>query len=171
MLPIERQLLLTRAFVVYVRPILEYCCNVWSPYRLCEIKKIESIQRLFTKRLIGLKEMSYPERLKCLNVESLELRRIKFDLSMYFKILHEFVDMPSHTLFQVRDIRTRSNGITLFNEKFERNFERYIFRNRCINIWNLLPHTVVNSNNLCLFKSRLNSLDLASIIHRASVSS
>ena len=53
-------LLLFRAFIVYVRPILEYCCNVWSPYKLCDIRKIESVQRLFTKRLRGMKHMPYP---------------------------------------------------------------------------------------------------------------
>src|ERR1700730_2129965 len=76
------RVLLFRAFIVYVRPILEYCFNVWSPYRLCDIRKIESVQRLFTKRLRGLKEMSYPVRLICLDAESSELRRMKFDLSM-----------------------------------------------------------------------------------------
>ena len=64
------KLLLFRAFIAYVRPILEYCCNVWSPYRLCDIRKLESVQRLFTKRLRGLKDLSYPEGLKCLKAES-----------------------------------------------------------------------------------------------------
>jgi len=163
------RLLLFKAFTVYVRPLLEYCCNVWSPYRLCDIRKIESVQRLFTKRLNGLKETSYPERLKCLEAESLEVRRIKFDLSMYFKILHELVDVPCDSLFQVRDIRTRSNGLTLYKDTFSCNLERYIFKNRCINIWNLLPQNVVCAPNLQLFKSNLNSLDLDSIILKASV--
>ena len=49
------KVLLFRAFLVYVRPILEYCSNVWSPYTLTDIQKIESVQRHFTKRLRGLK--------------------------------------------------------------------------------------------------------------------
>ena len=107
------KLLLFRAFIVYVRPILEYCSNIWTPYKMSDIRKIESVQRLFTKKLYGLQDMSYPNRLKCLNAESLEMRRIKFDLSMYFKILHGLVDLNSDTFFQVRDIRTRSNGLNL----------------------------------------------------------
>ena len=162
--------LLFRAFIVYVRPILEYCCNVWSPYRVCDIRKIESVQRLFTKRLRGMKEMPYPDRLKCLGAESLEMRRIKYDLSMYFKILHGIVDSNSDSMFQVRDIRTRNNGLTLFKSKFNCNLERYIFRNRCINIWNLLPQTVVGSSDIFAFKRRLNSIDLNRIILKASAS-
>ena len=162
--------LLFRAFIVYVRPILEYCCNVWSPYRLCDIRKIESVQRLFTKRLSGMKEIPYPDRLKCLNAESLELRRIKCDLSMYFKLVRGFVDCNNEPMFQVRDIRTRNNGLTLFKAKFNCNLERYIFRNRCINIWNLLPQTVVGSSDQFAFKRHLNSIDLNPIILKASVS-
>ena len=164
------KLLLFRAFIVYVRPILEYCCNVWSPYRLCDIRKIESIQRLFTKRLRGLKNLPYPDRLKCLNAESLEMRRIKYDLSMYFKILHGLVDTNTDALFQVRDMRTRSNGLTLHKAKFDCNIERYTFKNRCVNIWNMLPQHVVSASNISMFNSRLNSIELVPIIHKAAIS-
>src|ERR1700730_15106971 len=114
--------------------------------------------------------MSYPARLKCLDAESLELSRMNFDLSMYYKILNELVDIPWDTLFQVRDIRTRSNGLTLYKDKFNCNLKRYIFRNRCINIWNSLPQNVVCASNISLFNSRINSLDLDSIIRKASSS-
>ena len=36
---------LTKAFVIYVRPILEYCTPVWSPYTVCNINKLERCQR------------------------------------------------------------------------------------------------------------------------------
>ena len=95
------------------------------------------------------------------------MRRIKFDLSMYFKILHGLVDLSSDTLFQVRDIRTRNNGLTLYKAKFNCNIERYSFKNRSVNIWNLLPENVVSSNELSLFNSRLNSLDMIPLIRKA----
>jgi hypothetical protein len=44
---------LTRAFCAYVRPSLEYACSVWSPHHVTEIRKVESVQRRFTKRLPG----------------------------------------------------------------------------------------------------------------------
>ena len=101
---------------------------------------------------------------------TLELCRMKFDLSMYYKILHGFVDIPRDTLFKVRDIRTRSNGLILYKDKFNCNLERYIFRNRCINIWKSLPQNVVCASNLSLFNNSINSLDLDSIIRKASSS-
>jgi hypothetical protein len=90
---------------------------------------------------------------------------------MYYKLLHGLVDINSDTLFQVRDSRARSNGFTLHKAAFNYNIERYSFKNRCVNIWNLLPQNVVCSTELSLFNSRLNSLDLIPIIRKASISS
>ena len=53
---------LTRAFTVYVRPLLEYASCVWSPHQVGRIDQIEAVQRKFTKRLPGLTMLSYGER-------------------------------------------------------------------------------------------------------------
>jgi len=47
----DHPVVLTKAFVTYVRPILEYCTSVWSPHTVSNINKIESCQRWFTKRI------------------------------------------------------------------------------------------------------------------------
>jgi len=73
---------LTKAFVVYVRPILEYSSPVWSPSTVTWINKLESVQRSFTKRLPGLHKLSYETRLKRLGLERLEIRRLHADLSL-----------------------------------------------------------------------------------------
>ena len=49
--------LLIRAFIVFVRPMLEYASSVWSPYKVSFIDKVESVQRRFTKRLLGLSKL------------------------------------------------------------------------------------------------------------------
>ena len=68
--------LLTRAFKVYVRPLVEYASCVWSPYYGYAIDKFESVQRRFTKRLHGFHDMEYITRLNKLNLQSLEYRRL-----------------------------------------------------------------------------------------------
>ena len=45
--------LLLCAFIVYVRPMLEYNSVTWSPHLKCDIERIEKVQRQFTKRLCG----------------------------------------------------------------------------------------------------------------------
>lgn len=48
--------LLERAFLVYVRPIVEQNSVIWSPYTARDIDAVESVQRRFTKRLPTLIE-------------------------------------------------------------------------------------------------------------------
>ena len=72
--------ILLKAFIVYVRPLVEYCSPVWSPYCIKHILAIESGQFSFTKRLPSLYDLTYIQRLQILKLESLELRRLKADL-------------------------------------------------------------------------------------------
>ena len=51
------------AFCVYVRPLLEFCTQIWSRHYKYLIDKVESVQRYFTKRLSGLSQLSYRDRL------------------------------------------------------------------------------------------------------------
>ena len=44
---------LTKAFIVFVRPLLEYCLPVWCPSYKHLVDSIESVQRRFTKYLPG----------------------------------------------------------------------------------------------------------------------
>jgi len=55
--------LLFRAFTVFVRPLLDYCSPEMAPVHKTDINLIERVQRRFTKRLLGLKDISYHDRL------------------------------------------------------------------------------------------------------------
>jgi len=85
-----------RAFIVYVRPIVEYCSVIWSPYLKQDIETVEKVQRRFTKRLKGLKTMSYAAR-PCViwmcPLPSFELRRLHLDLIYCYKIVFGLVDL------------------------------------------------------------------------------
>jgi len=68
-----------------VCPLLGYCGPVWAPVYKTDINLIERVQRRFTKRLLGLKDISYHDRLVMLdNADTLETRRLKTDLIMFF---------------------------------------------------------------------------------------
>lgn len=68
-----------------VRSKLEYFCVVWSPCKK-EIRYIGTIQRSFTKEIKGMKELNYWERLKRLNIKSLQRRREQLIIMEVFKI-------------------------------------------------------------------------------------
>jgi len=64
--------LLIRAFIVYVRPIVEYSGIIWSPHSRHDIDTVEKVQRRFTKRPRSLKHLSHDERLAKLGLPTLE---------------------------------------------------------------------------------------------------
>ena len=98
--------LLVRAFIVYVRPLVEYNSVVWSPQNVYDIEPIEQVQRRFTKRLPGLNMYSYAVRLSKLHVPSLELRRLHTDLIMCYKIVFGLIDVKFDDFFQLSTVVT-----------------------------------------------------------------
>ena len=67
----EPMLMLYKTLVL---PHLEYCCQVWSPVSLGSIRRLESVQRTFTARLEGLRDLNYWQRLQRLSLYLLERR-------------------------------------------------------------------------------------------------
>ena len=59
-------------FKALVRPILEYANVVWCPFLKKDKDRVEKVQRRFTKRIKGMKDLNYEERLKALNLPSLQ---------------------------------------------------------------------------------------------------
>ena len=73
-----------------VRPHLEYCIQFWSPYYRKDINKLERIQRRITKMIPRLRNKSYEDRLKQLNLFSLSKHRLRGNLIEVLKIFHGF---------------------------------------------------------------------------------
>lgn len=145
--------ILFRAFIVYVRPLLEYCASVWSPCYVTDILKIESVQRRFTKRLKAMWCMPYFDRLKFLHVDSLQVRRLKADLTTMFKIVNGLIDIDSNMFTPASfNINLRRHNKHLLKPIANRNCRAFSFACRHINIWNSLPQTVVQCNYVCIFK-------------------
>ena len=74
-----------------IRPHLEYCVQVWSPYPRYgnweTIKSIEHVQRMFTRLIDGIGLLSYEERLHKLNLTTLLERRARGDLIETYRIV------------------------------------------------------------------------------------
>ena len=98
---------LVNMYKCYVRPTLEYNSVIFSPHNIH-----------FTKHLPGLYNFDYVERLKICKLESLELRRIKCDVIMLFKILHSMihVDLCNNSI-AVSNVMTRDNSYKLVKHR------------------------------------------------------
>ncbi len=76
-----------------VRPVLEYGQQASSPYLQQDIALMERIQRLATRMVKGMKELPYEERIRRVNLFSLERRRLRGDLIFAYSIFHERLDL------------------------------------------------------------------------------
>ena len=146
---------------------MEYASNVWSPHLIKHINALERVQKRFTKRIPSVSHMSYPERLAALNLEPLELRRLKSDLLLYYKCFHNLVELPANNYFNISHSasQTRTGGNRIIVPMCNTDRFRNDFFNRCITCWNTLPDIVVNANSVYHFKRLLNNIDLSSFMH------
>ena len=97
-----------------VRPHLEYCIQVWRPHLRKDIDNIEKVQRRITKMVFGLENLSYEERLKKLNLNTLETRRLRGDLIEMFEINKGFYNVDYNKFFRLSDNRLRVHSLKLF---------------------------------------------------------
>ena len=143
---------LRKAFLTYVRPVLEYASNVWAPYLIKHINALERVQKHFTKRIPSLSNLSYPERLTALDLEPLELRRLKSDLVLYYKCLHDLVALPSSEYFTISNCtsQTRKGGDRLLRPLYSTKLYENDFFNRCVSCWNYLPPANPPCSSICV---------------------
>ena len=81
----ERSFIVT-AYKSLVQPILEYGCTVWSLGYLGDLKKLERIQRRWTREVQGLEGRTYSERLRSLDLFSVQGRLLRADMILTWKI-------------------------------------------------------------------------------------
>ena len=102
----------------YVRPTLEYNSFIFLPHNIFLIDVLGNVQRYFTKHLPGLCNFDYVERLKIYKLESLELRKIKCDVIMLFKILHGMIHVDlCNNVIAVFNAVTRSNNYKIVKHR------------------------------------------------------
>jgi hypothetical protein len=145
----------------YILPLFDYCSQIWSPRQLSNISALESVQRLFTRRLPDLKGMAYAERLNVLNIPSLELRRLRADLIFCYKILHgQVAGSPENYGLTILNGSTRGHDMKLYHEHARVDARRNFFSFRISDAWNSLPYDVVHSHSVVAFKYSLRKCNL-----------
>ena len=136
-----------------IRPHLEYCVQVWSPYPRYgnweTIKSIENGQRMFTRLIDGIGLLSYEERLHKLNLTTLLERRARGDLIETYRIVSGIANYGSN-LFAV----SRNGHLTLPSGKgYSTKYD--FLSGRVVKFWNKLPASVQQAGSVDCFKAKL----------------
>jgi hypothetical protein len=129
---------------------------VWSPHLLKDIDLLENVQRRFTKRLRGMYNLSYNERLLKLNIERLEARRLRTDTITTYKIIFGLIKCTNFFKFLDNAIETRGHMYKLLKPNCKCDVRKYCFSCRAVNLWNNLPAETTNFSSIVAFKNSLN---------------
>ena len=147
------------AYKTYILPIVEYCSPVWSPCLVTDVLAVESVQRLFTRRLKPCLNLNYNERLTFCGLVSLERRRLIADLVLIYKIIHKLVDIHLDNSLTFCSGPTRGHSYKLEYKGARINSRLHFFTVRSIKVWNSLPDLFVTSDSLAVFRNSLNYID------------
>ena len=75
----------------YILPIIDYSSQLWAPQEGVLLTKLEDLQKLFTKKVEGLRNKNYWERLKILKLQSIHRRIERYKLCYTWKIIQGIV--------------------------------------------------------------------------------
>ena len=144
-----------KLFSAHVRSQLEYAVQFWSPYLRKDINLIERVQRRATKYIPELKELSYTDRLRRLNMPTLAYRRLRGAMIEVYKLINIY-DKAVTTSFKTHETSTRGHCQKIYTKAAKKHHPKHhSFHHMIANPWNSLPAEVVNSPNIDTFKNRL----------------
>ena len=149
-------------YATYVRPLLEYVSSFVHTRLQTDIPCLERVQRTATRLVRGIRTYPYSERWLHPNIFPLDIRRLRGDLILTFRLFAE-------------------NFFTLAGESSPRGHDKKILKLHCrtstrlrffsvrvIQPWNSPPQDVVCASSLACFKTRLDTF--LSIVCRLSPS-
>ena len=143
-------------FITHVRPIVEYASCIWNTGYVEDMRTLEQVQRRWTKQVEGLGELPYSERLRKLNLFSVQGRLLRAGLIQYWKILHDKSSIPIEDFFQLAPITgTRGHSLKLQVRRANTEVRKRTFSFRHVLLWNSLPEKVVSAPNVSAFKRLL----------------
>ncbi len=142
---------------VFGRSVIEHNAVVWSPRLVRDKHIIERVQANFLRRIPSLaQESCYANRLKKAGLESIEQRRVFFDLVETFRIVKGISPLMFDEFF-VRASSSVTRGHTYKLKIPTRRTETRAgtLAVRAIEPWNKLPESIVSAPSVSAFKARL----------------
>ena len=153
-----------RLYLVYVRPILEYCIQAVGPHTAADKLCLEKVQMRAVNLVSNIGKGSYSEKLIKLNLTTLEERRWRGDMIQTWRIMSGKDRVSIGTWFDLEVDRQREGATTTRNASghhairprdFQHADRGHFFSNRVVQDYNALPNYVKQATNINSFKNCL----------------
>ena len=150
---------LLQLYLSLIRPHLEYAVQVWSPYLVKDIQKLESVQKFALKVCLKKWNCSYDELLCESGISELADRRKLLSLMYLYKAANGLMTVPDGIVVpRLCAHNTRLSSQVTFVQPFARtNTYHHSFFPSTISLWNSLPKSVITVPSAMSFKHNLSS--------------
>jgi hypothetical protein len=156
----------------YIRPTLEFPSVIFNSFSQSTTIPLEAAQRKITRHICfksgkfqSTAFPNYRERLKILNLEPLEIRRLKLDLVLFHKISNGLikvdrpvVDLPRHS----HNTRFRHNKTAITRARILPRYNSFFVR--VPKKFCKLPLNLQHCTDPYIFRKQLDTIDLSSIL-------
>ena len=143
---------LMNIYLSHIRPKMEYCSPVWNLEYLGDTRMLERLQRRWTRQVWNLRELSYAERLRSLDLFSVQGRLLRADLILVWKIFNGKCGISPEQIFTLNRSTLRGHPLKIYVPRTELELTRRFFSTRVISEWNLLAADTVTASTLDSFK-------------------
>jgi hypothetical protein len=141
----------------YVKPHLEFSVQAWSPWSAADKELLEKVQRRAVRMVSGLKSRDYEDRLRELNLTTLEERRHRADMLQMYKIVHAGDSLDKATWFrphtEAARTRLRADPLNVRPNHGRLEIRRNFFSVRAGDCWNAVPAHIKRARTAVNFKN------------------
>ena len=151
-----------KVFNALVRPLLDYGCTAWDPYRGWQSDKLEKINKRAARFVTGNHNRVHgqtSQNMRALGWPPLSERRAKNKLIMLHKIRSNQIFIPSDDLKLVGSVRDPLN-YRRFHSRVDSHLNSFF--PSTIRLWNSLPSLIKTSNTMTGFKRSLDAFTIRS---------
>ena len=147
-----------KLYKVFIRPHLEFLVQAWCPWYKKDIDILEAVQKRAVDMVVGLRSLNYEDKLKEIQLLSLQERRQRGDMIQVWKYLHG-QNLGGDALLNkaqdqhIKNTRHTSKEMNIARVDYNTEVRKNFFASRCVEPWNNLPSTVQKCESLNDFKN------------------
>jgi len=129
---------------------------VGAPVSVAGIAKLEGVQRSFSKKIRGLGNITYSQRLVHLDLYSLHHRRLASEMVFLFKIMTGETNMDMNGHLQIREPGiSRGNSLRIEMPAVKHVATKRYFLSRVAEPWNKMPSKLLNCRSADSYRRSL----------------